>query len=142
MTSGGGALVYIWSWISSSLKKKNQVIRVVFQDQAVYARTSFGSAKTCKIGKKGCGFGHIDNFWKGLLTGHRNYYHPRSTHALLLHRAYTTVTNIDITNQYKETNEYNGTFSINIQSNNLTGDRTWWHNNRFKTWLTGRPRCD
>ena len=28
-------------------------IRVVFQDQALYARTSFRGAKTCKIGKKG-----------------------------------------------------------------------------------------
>ena len=35
------------------LVKKNHVIRVVFQDQAMYARTSFSGAKTCKIGKKG-----------------------------------------------------------------------------------------
>ena len=33
--------------------KKNHVIRVVFQNQAMYARTSFRGAKTCKIGKKG-----------------------------------------------------------------------------------------
>ena len=26
--------------------------------------TSFRGAKTCKIGKKGCVFGHIDKFWK------------------------------------------------------------------------------
>ena len=32
--------------------KKNHVIRVVFQDQAMYAGTSFRDAKTCKIGKK------------------------------------------------------------------------------------------
>ena len=28
----------------------------------MYARTSFRGAKTCKIGKKGCVFGHIDKF--------------------------------------------------------------------------------
>ena len=31
----------------------------------MYARTSFRGTKTCKIGKKGCVFGHIDKFWKG-----------------------------------------------------------------------------
>ena len=31
---------------------KIHVIRVVFQDQALYARTLFRGAKTCKIGKK------------------------------------------------------------------------------------------
>ena len=34
-------------------RPKIHVIRVVFQDQAMYARTSFRGAKTCKIGKKG-----------------------------------------------------------------------------------------
>ena len=34
-------------------RKKIHVIRAVFQDQAMYARTSFRDAKTCKIGKKG-----------------------------------------------------------------------------------------
>ena len=34
-------------------RKKIHVIRVVFQDQAMYAGTSFRGAKTCKIGKKG-----------------------------------------------------------------------------------------
>ena len=44
---------------------KIHVIRVVFQDQALYVRTSFRGAKTCKIGrKKRCVFGHIDKFWK------------------------------------------------------------------------------
>ena len=33
-------------------RPKIHVIRVVFQDQALYARTSFRGAKTCKIGKK------------------------------------------------------------------------------------------
>ena len=32
---------------------KIHVIRVVLQDQALYARTSFRGAKMCKIGKKG-----------------------------------------------------------------------------------------
>ena len=43
---------------------KIHLIRVVFQDQALYARTSLRGTKTCKIGKKGCVFGHIDKFWK------------------------------------------------------------------------------
>ena len=42
-------------------RPKIHVIRVVFRDQALYARTSFRGAKTCKIGKNG----HIDKFWKG-----------------------------------------------------------------------------
>ena len=46
-------------------RPKIHVIRVVFQDKALYARTSFRGAKTCKIGKKGCVFGHTDKFWKG-----------------------------------------------------------------------------
>ena len=33
-------------------RPKIHVIRVVFQDQALYARTSFRGAKTCKIGEK------------------------------------------------------------------------------------------
>ena len=45
-------------------RPKIHVIMVVFQDQALYARTSFRGAKTCKIRKKGCVFGHIDKFWK------------------------------------------------------------------------------
>ena len=31
----------------------------------MYVRTSFRGSKTCKIGKKGYVFGHIDKFWKG-----------------------------------------------------------------------------
>ena len=34
-------------------RPKIHVIRFVFQDQAMYTRTSFRGAKTCKIGKKG-----------------------------------------------------------------------------------------
>ena len=47
------------------LKKKIHVISVVFQDQTIYARTSFRGAKMRKIGEKGRVFGHIDKFWKG-----------------------------------------------------------------------------
>ena len=45
-------------------RPKIHVIRVVFQDQALYARTSFRVQKHAKLEKKGCVFGHIDNFWK------------------------------------------------------------------------------
>ena len=45
-------------------RRKIHVIRVVFLDQVLYARTSLRGAKTCKIGKKRCVFGHIDKFWK------------------------------------------------------------------------------
>ena len=34
-------------------RPKIHVIRVVFQDQAMYTCTSFMGAKRCKIGKKG-----------------------------------------------------------------------------------------
>ena len=46
----GGPLVFE---VGYHPRKKIHVIRVVFQDQAMYARTSFRGAKTCKIGKKG-----------------------------------------------------------------------------------------
>ena len=46
-------------------RKKNHVIRIVFRDHAMYTRTSFRGAKTCKIGGKGYDFGHIDKFWIG-----------------------------------------------------------------------------
>ena len=58
---GGGALVFE---VGYHPRKTIHLIRVVFQDQAMYARTSFRGAKTCKIGKKGYVFGHIDKFWK------------------------------------------------------------------------------
>ena len=54
----GGALV---SEVGYHPRKKIHVISVVFQDQAMYARTSFRSEK---LGK-GYVFGHIDKFWKG-----------------------------------------------------------------------------
>ena len=59
----GGALVFE---VGYHPHKKIRVIKVVFQDQAMYARTSFRGAKTCKIGKKGCVFGHITNFGKDM----------------------------------------------------------------------------
>ena len=43
-------------------RKKIHVIRVVFQDKAMYARTSFRGAKTCKIGKKGMFLVILTNF--------------------------------------------------------------------------------
>ena len=43
---GGGALECQGGYQAHS---KIHVIRVVFQDQALYARTSFRGAKTCKI---------------------------------------------------------------------------------------------
>ena len=46
------------------VRPKIHVIRVVFQDQALYARTSFRGAKTCKIGKKGVFLVILDKFWK------------------------------------------------------------------------------
>ena len=58
---GGGALECQGGY---QARPKIHVIRVVFQDQALYVRTSFRGAKTCKIGKKGCVFGHTDKFWK------------------------------------------------------------------------------
>ena len=47
---GGGVLVFE---VGYHPRKKIHVIRVVFQDHAMYARKSFTGAKTCKIGKKG-----------------------------------------------------------------------------------------
>ena len=45
----GGPLVFE---VGYHPRKKIHVIRVVFQDKAMYAGTSFRGAKTCKIGKK------------------------------------------------------------------------------------------
>ena len=59
----GGPLVFE---VGYHPRKKIHVIRVVFQDQAMYARTSFRGAKTCKIGKKGYVFGHMTNFGKDM----------------------------------------------------------------------------
>ena len=67
MTSRGGGR-QLYRKLDYHPRKKINVIRVVFQDQAMYARTSFRSAKRAKLGKgfanRVC-FGHIDKFWKG-----------------------------------------------------------------------------
>ena len=55
----GGPLV---SEVGYHPRKKIHVIRVVFHDQAMYARTSFRGAKTCKIGKKGMFLVILTNF--------------------------------------------------------------------------------
>ena len=49
-TPGGGPLECQGEY---QARPKIHVIRVVFQDQALYAPTSFIGAKTCKNGKKG-----------------------------------------------------------------------------------------
>ena len=54
--------------------KKIHVIRVVFQDQAMYARTSFRGAKTCKIGKKGMFLVILTNFGKDMTDKLRKAY--------------------------------------------------------------------
>ena len=56
---GGGPLV---SEVGYHPCKKIHVIRVVFQDQAMYVHTSFRDAKTCKIGKKGMFLVILTNF--------------------------------------------------------------------------------
>ena len=68
MTKGGIRLVHglreLVFQVGYHPRKKIHVIRVVFRDQAMYSRTSFRGAKTCKIGKKRC-FWSYDKFWKG-----------------------------------------------------------------------------
>ena len=49
-TRGAGALVFEVGY--HPRKSTSHVIRVVFQDQEMYARTSFRCAKTCKIEEK------------------------------------------------------------------------------------------
>ena len=55
-------------------RKKNHVIKVVFQDQTMYARTSFRGAKTCKIGKKGVFLVILTNFEKDMTHKLRKTY--------------------------------------------------------------------
>ena len=45
---GGG---HLYLKLNIILVKKIHIIRVVFQDQAMYARTSLRGANACKIGK-------------------------------------------------------------------------------------------
>ena len=44
-------------------RKKIHVIRVVFQDKAMYGLTLFRGVNV-QNWKKGCVFGYIDKFWK------------------------------------------------------------------------------
>ena len=55
---------------------KIHVIRIVFQDQALYARTLFRGAKTCKIGKKGVFLVIRTNFGKNM-TGKLRKMHAK-----------------------------------------------------------------
>ena len=57
LPGGGGGEGY-------QARPKIHVIRIVFQDQALYVCTSFRGAKNVQNWKKGCVFGHIDKFWK------------------------------------------------------------------------------
>ena len=59
----GGPLVFE---VGYHPRKKIHVIRVVFQDKAMYARTSFRGAKTCKIGKKGVFLAILTSFGKDM----------------------------------------------------------------------------
>ena len=61
---GGGQLVFE---VGYHPRKKNHVIRVVFQDQAMYARTSFRGSKTSKIGKKGVFLVMVTSFGKMMM---------------------------------------------------------------------------
>ena len=61
---GGGPLVFEVGYHPC---KKIRVIRVVFQDQTMYARTSFRGAKRCKIGKKGVFLVIVTNFGKDMM---------------------------------------------------------------------------
>ena len=61
----GGPLVFE---VGYHPHKKIHVIRVVFQDQTVYAHTSFRGGKTCKIGKKGVVLVMLINFGKDMMV--------------------------------------------------------------------------
>ena len=69
---GEGALVFEDGYHP---RKKIHVIRVVFQDQAMYTRTSCRGAKTCKIGKRGMFLVILTNFGRDMT------YKLRKTHA-------------------------------------------------------------
>ena len=59
--------VHLYLKLDIILEKKIHVIRVVFQDQAIHARTSFLGANTCKIGKKGVFLFILTNFGKDMM---------------------------------------------------------------------------
>ena len=62
--TGGGGGVALDCQVGYQAHPKIHIIRVIFQDQAMYARTSF-RVQNVQNWKKGCVFGHIDKFWKG-----------------------------------------------------------------------------
>ena len=63
MGQAGGALVFGVGYLP---RKKIHVIRVVFQDKAMYTRTPFRGAKTCEIGKKGVFLAILTSFGKDM----------------------------------------------------------------------------
>ena len=65
-------------------RPKIHVIRVVFQEQAMYARTSFRGAKTCKIGKKGVFLVTQTNFGKDM-TGKLRKMHAKRVFRVYFH---------------------------------------------------------
>ena len=79
---GGGALVFEVGY--HPCKKKKHIIRVVFQDQAMYTRTSFRGAK---LEKKGVFFCHIDKFSKDMTNK------LRKTHAKCVFRLFSYLKN-------------------------------------------------
>ena len=82
---GGGGLVFEIEYHLSKKKKKNHVIRVVFQDQAMYARTSFRGAKTCKLGKKGVFLVILKNFRKDMTDKFREMHAKTCIDGLFLY---------------------------------------------------------
>ena len=78
---GGGALECQGGY---QARPKIHVIRVVFPDQALYARTSFRGAKTCKIGKKGVFLVIYTNFGKNM-TGKLRKMHAKRIFRVFFH---------------------------------------------------------
>ena len=58
-------------------RPKIHVIKVVFQDKALYARTSFRGANMCRIGKKGVFLVIKTNFGKNM-TGKLRKMHAKT----------------------------------------------------------------
>ena len=56
--------LYMYLKLDIILVKKNHVIRVIFQDQAMYACTLYRGAKTCTVWKKGVFLVTLINFGK------------------------------------------------------------------------------
>ena len=62
-TDPGGGGRHLYLKLDIILVKKFHMIRVVFQDQAMYASKSFTGSKSCKIWKRVC-FCQFYQFWK------------------------------------------------------------------------------